>query len=86
MKAEQIILLVMLCGISIFMLVFYLKQKHPVKSVLFGSLSGLISLLAAKGILVLFGIMLPLNLFSVCFSAVLGVPGAAVLSILQLFA
>ena len=84
MKLEQILILAILCCLSIFMLVYYYRQEHPVKSALFGSISGISGFFAAKLIFLAAGIVLPLNLFSLLFSAALGLPGVLTLSILQL--
>ena len=86
MKLEQVLILAILCCLSIFMLVYYYRQEHPVKSALFGSLSGLSGFFAAKLIFFAAGVVLPLNLFSLLFSAVLGLPGVVALSILQIAA
>lgn len=84
MKLEQILILAVLCCLTIFMLVYYYRQEHPVKSALFGMASGISGFFAAKLVFLAAGIVLPLNLFSILFSAALGLPGVLTLSILQL--
>lgn len=84
MRLEQILIFAVLCCISIFMIVYYVRHSHPVKSALFGSASGLAAFLGAKFLFSLFGIVLPLNLFSLLFSLTLGVPGVTMLSLLHL--
>lgn len=76
MSAETIFYLV--CGVSAaIMLVYYLKRKRKVTSLLFGSVSGLTALLLTNYFGASAGADIPLNLFNVCGSAVLGVPFVA---------
>ena len=84
MESGQIIILIILCCITIVMLFFYGKQKHPVKSALFGSISGVCSFIGIKLLFGAAGLILPLNLFTFWTSAALGIPGAIALSILQI--
>ena len=84
MKSGEIIILVILCCITMVMLFFYAKQKHPVKSALFGSISGICSFIGAKMLFLTAGIVLPLNVFTVWTSAALGIPGVVALSVLQM--
>lgn len=84
MKSGQIIFLIILCCITIVMLFFYTKQKHPIKSALFGCISGICGFLGAKLLFGAAGIVLPLNVFTVWTSAALGIPGVVALSVLQM--
>lgn len=84
MESGQIIILIILCCITIVMLFFYAKQKHPVKSALFGSISGICSFIGIKLLFGVAGMILPLNIFTFWTSATLGIPGVVALSILQI--
>lgn len=84
MKSGQIIILVILCCITIVMLFFYAKQKHPVKSALFGSISGICSFIGVKLLFGAAGVILPFNMFTFWISAALGIPGVVALSVLQI--
>lgn len=84
MKLTYIIAAIVLVCAAALMIFFYTRQKKPVKAALFGSLSGLLSLLVARFAFSLAGLLLPLNVFSVCLAVILGLPGTIVLCLLQL--
>lgn len=84
MQSEQISIFIILCCITAIMLFFYVKQRHPMKSVLFGSISGIGSLIGMRLLLGTLGAALPLNLFTCWISAVLGIPGVIAISVLQI--
>lgn len=84
MQSKQMPILIILCCVTAIMLLFYSKQKHPIKSVLFGSISGIGSLIGTRLLLGALETALPLNLFTCWTSAVLGIPGVIAISVLQI--
>ena len=77
---------VMVICVALFvcMTVYYSRSEKPVKKAMIGMGSGLIALGAAKLLLPLFGLGLPLNLFNVFLSVILGPPGVVASIILHI--
>ena len=68
-------LLVLMCSASVIaMAVYYRSRKRKVRSVLFGSLTGLAGLLLLEHFGYAFGEVIPLNAINICGSLLLGVP------------
>lgn len=66
---------VSLCAIAaLTMSIYYLTRFKRLKTVFFGTFTGITALLLLNSFGGGFGAALPLNLFNVCGSAVLGVP------------
>ncbi len=64
-----------LCSIAVLtMSIYYLTRLKRIKTVFFGTFTGITALLLLNSFGGGFGAALPLNLFNVCGSAVLGVP------------
>lgn len=77
------IIFYLICGgAAVFMAVYYLRRKHRLTSALFGGFSGIAALILLNHFGEVFGSQLPLNLFNVCGSLVLGAPFVASLVIL----
>lgn len=69
-------------GAAVVMAVYYLRRRHRLSSALFGSISGISALLLLNFFGEAFGAQLPLNVFNVCGSLVLGAPFVASLVII----
>ena len=66
---------VSLCGIAVLaMTIYYFTRMKRFKTLLFGGMTGIIALFILNFFGESWGADLPLNLFNVCGSAVLGVP------------
>ncbi|MDO4863902.1 MAG: pro-sigmaK processing inhibitor BofA family protein [Ruminococcus sp.] len=65
------------------MVVYYARRKHKLLSALFGSGSGLAALLLVNYFGGQFGAYLPMNLFNVCGSTVLGAPFVAAMIVVR---
>lgn len=68
-----LLLMTIMCG-------YYLKSRRRIVKLLFGSLSGVALLFPAQLILNGCGVPFAMNLFTVSVSAVLGIPGVALLT------
>ena len=66
------------------MTIYYIKRKKRVRTLLFGSLTGLAALLILNRWGACFNTELPLNVFNVLGSAVLGVPFVICIVILKI--
>ena len=74
----------LLCGAAAAaMAVYYVRRRHKLLSALFGSATGLAALLLVNFFGGAFGAQLPLNLFNVCGSTVLGAPFVAAMIIVR---
>lgn len=71
--------------IIIVMLIYYIRRKRKIISIIFGAVSGAAALIILNKYGASFGIDIPLNLFNVTGSAVLGVPFVLCLVILKQF-
>ena len=66
------------------MLVYYLHRRHPVRSMLSGSLSGLLALFLVHYGGSLFGYTPALNALHLVQSVVLGIPGVILMTVLHI--
>lgn len=74
-----------ICTIAVLvMAIYYITRKNKVRSVLFGSFTGISALLILNRWGSCFNSELPLNVFNVSGSAVLGVPFVIMLVILKI--
>ena len=74
-----------LCAVvTVIMGVYYFSRKKRIRTLLFGALSGLAALLILNRWGGSFNTELPLNIFNVCGSSVLGVPFVICLVILKI--
>ena len=81
---DTAVIFYLLCGAALAaMIVYYARRKHRVLSALFGSITGLAALLLVNFFGGAFGAQLPLNLFNVCGSTVLGAPFVAAMIIIR---
>lgn len=71
--------------LGIIMLRFYAKRKHTVKSAFAGMMSGGIALVAVHYLGNYIGITVPVNLFNTAVSLILGIPGAALITAVNIF-
>lgn len=82
MRTETLFYIV--CGAAAAaMLLYYIKRRHKVLSFIFGSVSGLLTLFLFNKFGYVAGLEIPLNLFNICGSAVLGIPFVAALIIIN---
>ena len=74
-----------ICGVvTLIMAIYYLRREHSVRTLLFGALSGLVALLILNQYGSMFSSWLPLNVFNLAGSAVLGVPFVIILVLLKI--
>lgn len=66
------------------MLIYYIKRRRKFLSAFFGVFSGLAALVLLNKFGGGLGIELPLNIFNICGSAVLGIPFVALLIIVNI--
>jgi pro-sigmaK processing inhibitor BofA len=69
---------------AVIMLVYYMRRRRKLLSFAFGSVTGIIALFLVNSYGYIVGAELPLNLFNVCGSAVLGVPFVICVTVLKL--
>ena len=72
------------CTATVIMSIYYLCRERGVRTVLFGVLTGLTALLILNQYGSMFSTRLPLNVFNVAGSAVLGVPFVIILVLLKI--
>lgn len=83
MTAEQ--LFYVLCGVTmVIMFVYYIRRKRRLLSAFFGMFSGFAALLLVNRFGGCIGAELPLNLFNLCGSMVLGIPFVAFMIIVNI--
>jgi len=63
------------------MLFYYLRRKKRLSSFLFGSATGLAALILIEKYGMMIGSDIPLNIFNICGSIVLGVPFVVLLAV-----
>lgn len=72
------------CAVTILiMLIYYVRRRKRLVSAFFGMFSGLLTLILMNKFGGAIGGYLPLNLFNVCGSMVLGIPFVALLIIIK---
>ncbi len=78
-------ILYIMYGVAILvMLIYYIRRRRKFLSAFFGVFSGLAALVLLNKFGGGLGIDLPLNLFNICGSAVLGIPFVALLIIVNI--
>lgn len=82
MEAEKILYIVYGLTAAI-MLIYYIRRKRRFISAFFGVFSGLAALLLVNRFGGAIGVELPLNMFNVCGSMVLGIPFVAFVIIMN---
>ncbi|HKM31999.1 MAG TPA: pro-sigmaK processing inhibitor BofA family protein [Oscillospiraceae bacterium] len=65
--------------LGLIMLAYYGRSKRPVRSALFGMLSGAATLFLVGFVGSWFGLVLPVNVFTTFVALIFGVPGVAML-------
>lgn len=79
------IIFTVICVLTAFiMLIYYIKRERKLLSFLFGAITGTVALVLLNKYGVCIGINVPLNMFNVSGSVVLGVPFVICLVILQM--
>ena len=68
---------------GVFMLIYYLRRKHPFLSVLRGSLSGLAGLILLHYLGGLIGFSPEMNIFNIMQAALLGIPGVILMTVMH---
>lgn len=88
MSTFEIIVLGIVAVLAVAMLWFYAKSKNKIVKLLFGACSGIGVLFPAGYILeaVGYGRCLPVNVFTLSVSGILGIPGVALMAAIQLLA
>lgn len=82
MTTEQIFYGV--CAVaSLIMLIYYIKRKHKFTSALFGAITGITALIILNKYGSNIDAEVPLNIFNVCGSVILGVPFVICLVIIK---
>lgn len=83
MNTQQIFYIV--CGVvAVIMIIYYIRRKRRLLSAFFGVFSGIAALFAVNYFGGAMGVDLPLNLFNLCGSAILGIPFVALLIIINI--
>ena len=75
-------LMILTCLLLIFIFI-YIKNKSLISGILFQIITGIGSLMCVHLIGSSLGFIIPISIFSIFFSAVMGVPGTILLSVLQ---
>lgn len=70
-------------AVVIFMLIYYMKRERKLLSFFIGALTGLAALMVLNKYGENFGAFVPLNIFNVSASAVLGVPFVIFLAVMS---
>lgn len=82
MNTETIFFLI--CAVVVFiMIIYYSKRRKRFSSLIFGTFMGFTALVLVNKFGGIIGAELPLNIFNICGSAVLGVPFVAVMIIIK---
>lgn len=82
MAIETIFFLI--CAVVVFiMIIYYSKRRRRFSSLIFGVFMGFAALVLVNKFGGIIGAELPLNIFNICGSAVLGVPFVAVMIIIK---
>lgn len=71
----------LLTASGIFMLIYYVRRKHPFLSALRGSLSGLAGLVLMHYLGGIIGFSPEMNLFNIIQAALLGIPGVVLMTV-----
>lgn len=72
-------------GAAVLLLLFYIRQRHRIRTFLLGSISGVSVLVLLHFYGGFIGFTPPLNAFNLIFSAILGIPGVVLLFLSELF-
>lgn len=83
MSSFEIGLILSLILLFVIMCVYYSKCKHKFVKILFGLCSGIVFLYPVKLILSNFGYVIDINIITISISAILGVPGVALIAALS---
>lgn len=85
MQPEILFTSAVILVLTVVMIFYYSRQKKPVKTALLSGISGILSLFLAKAAFIVCHTAFPFNPVSLCVSALLGIPGVALLCVIQLF-
>lgn len=78
-------ILYIMYGVAILvMLIYYIRRRRKFLSAFFGVISGLAALFLLNKFGGMIGVEMPLNVFNLCGSAVLGIPFVALLIIVNI--
>ncbi|WMJ24425.1 pro-sigmaK processing inhibitor BofA family protein [Paludicola sp. MB14-C6] len=83
MSTFEIVLMISLIILFVIMCVYYSKCKHKFIKILFGFCSGIVLLYPVKLILSSFGHIIDINIITISISAILGIPGVALIAALS---
>lgn len=75
----------LLAASGIFMLIYYIRRKHPFLSALRGSISGLAGLVLMHYLGGIIGFSPEMNLFNITQAALLGIPGVVLMTVTHFF-
>ena len=65
------------------MVIYYLRNRRNIASFIAGTVSGIVSLFLLEKVSDLFSLNIPLNLFNIAGSLILGVPYVVILAIMN---
>ncbi len=65
------------------MVIYYLRNRRNIASFIAGTVSGIVSLFLLEKVSALFSLNIPLNLFNIAGSLILGVPYVVILAIMN---
>ncbi len=70
-------------ALGIFMLIYYLRRKHTIRSILWGTLTGLTGLILLHYFGGIISFSPELNLFNIAQAGILGIPGVVLMVIIH---
>ncbi len=82
---QNIFLLIGIVVLCVFLTAFILKIKHPFISAILNMVCGILTLLAMHTMEALTQIQMPVSILSTGISAVLGIPGVALIAVSSLW-
>ncbi len=81
MDIKEVLLTISIIAIAIIMFTYYAKCKRKFTKLLFGLFSGIAVLYPVQIMITAMGGILYVNIFTLCVSAILGIPGVVLLGI-----
>ncbi|MFZ2537426.1 MAG: pro-sigmaK processing inhibitor BofA family protein [Oscillospiraceae bacterium] len=81
MDIKEVVLTISIIILAVIMLVYYSKCKRKFTKLLFGLFSGIVVLYPVQIMITAMGGSLYVNIFTLCVSAILGIPGVVLLGV-----
>lgn len=85
MKALGIITICVFCVFTLILLFLHIKSRRPVRSVAINALIGILAIAAVNLTAQFSGVHIPINVYTVPFSAVFGLPAVCTIIIFETF-